>query len=133
MTTDLWMLTWTAVLSFVFPYVYQPGRFLTPGGFRWGIGNRDEPIEAAPWVGRAVSAHQNLTENLTAFAILVLVAHVAGQANATTALGATLFFSGRVVHAITYIAGILYVRTVAFFVAFFGELLILGQLFGGNP
>ena len=130
MTTDLWMLTWTAVLSFVFPYVYAAGRFQSPGGFWWGFGNRDEPLEVAPWVARTMRAHQNVTENLTAFAILVLVAHVAGKSNETTALGATIFFWGRVAHALSYVFGILYVRTVAFFVAFFGELLILGQLFG---
>ena len=63
------------------------------------------------------------------FAILVLVAHLAGKANATTALGAALFFWGRVGHAAAYIAGIIYLRTAVFFIATIGELLILSQLF----
>ena len=78
---------------------------------------------------RAERAHHNLVENLAPFAILVLVAHVAGKANATTALGATLFFWGRVGHAAAYIAGIIYLRTAVFFIATIGELLILSQLF----
>jgi uncharacterized MAPEG superfamily protein len=129
MTTDLWMLTWTALLSFAFPYVYAAGRFQSPGGFGWGFSNRDQPLEVVPWVGRAVRAHQNLVENIGPFAILVLVAHVAGKANELTAVGATIFFWARLAHALAYIAGILYLRTAVFFVGFFGELLILSQLF----
>jgi len=60
----------------------------------------------------------------------VLVAHVTEKASSTTALGATMFFWGRVAHALTYTAGIIYVRTIVFFIAFIGELLILFQLFG---
>ena len=74
-------------------------------------------------------AHANLTENLAPFAILVLVAHVAGKANATTALGAQLFFWGRVAHVLVYTAGIIYLRTAVFALAAIGELMILLQLF----
>jgi uncharacterized MAPEG superfamily protein len=128
MTTDLQMLVWTALLSVSMPVVYLVGRASAPGGLAWAFGNRDQPLEAAPWAGRAVRAHQNLVENLAPFAILVLVAHVTGLANATTALGATIFFWGRVLHAVVYAAGILYLRTAVFFVGVLGELLILIQL-----
>jgi uncharacterized MAPEG superfamily protein len=124
------MLTWTGVLTFVFPFIYQPGRWGAPGGVAWAWSNRDQPLEVSPWVERAVRAHQNFVENLGLFVILVLVAHVAGKSNALTALGATIFFWARVAHALVYIAGIIYVRTAAFFAAWFGELLILSQLFG---
>jgi len=130
MTTDLWMLVYSALLCVSLPVVYLIGRSSIPGGLAWGFGNRDTTLATAPWVGRAVRAHLNLVENLTPFAILVLTAHVTGRANATTALGATLFFWGRVGHAATYVAGLLYVRTGAFFVGTIGELLILSQLFG---
>jgi uncharacterized MAPEG superfamily protein len=66
---------------------------------------------------------------LAPFAILVIVAHLTGKANSTTALGATLFFWARVAHAATYLAGIIYARTAAFFVGVVGELMILSQLF----
>jgi uncharacterized MAPEG superfamily protein len=45
-----------------------------------------------------------------------------------TALGATIFFWARVAHALSYVPGILYLRSVVFFVAWFGELLILSEL-----
>jgi len=129
MTTDLWMLVWTAVLCALMPFVYLPSRLTTPGGLTWGFGNREERFRFPEWANRAERAHANLVENLAAFAILVLVAHVAGKANATTALGAALFFWGRVAHVAVYVAGIVYVRTLAFAVAFTGELLIFLQLF----
>lgn len=129
MTTDLWMLVWTALLSLFFFLTYGLGRMQLPGGIQWAFGNRDTPIEGPPWVERAVRAHHNLIENIGPFAILVLVAHVSGKANATTALGATIFFWGRVGHAATYIAGLIYVRTAVFFLATIGELMILAQLF----
>ena len=122
------MLVWSALLSLLMPTVYLAGRSSVPGGLAWGFGNRDVPLPVGAWVRRAERAHANLVENLAPFAILVLVAHVAGKANATTALGATLFFWGRVAHAAVYVAGIPYVRTAAFFVGTAGELLILSQL-----
>ena len=129
MTTDLWMLVYTGLLSTFFFFTYGTGRILAPGGINWLFGNRDTPLATPEWTARAQRAHQNLVENLAPFAILVLVAHVTGKANSTTALGATLFFWGRVAHAGTYIAGIIYARTVAFFVGTIGELMILSQLF----
>lgn len=122
------MLVWTALLCLLLPTVYLVGRSAAPGGLAWGFGNRDSRLDASAWTHRAERAHANLVENLPAFAILVLVAHVAGKSNATTALGATLFFWGRVAHALVYVAGIPYVRTAAFFVGTAGELLILSQL-----
>lgn len=128
MTTDLWMLVLSGLLGAVFPVVYAAGRFQAPGGIAWAFGNRDTVLPVKPWVDRAVRAHDNLTENLALFAILVLVAHVAGKANDATALGATLFFWGRVAHFVLYTAGAIYLRTAAFFLAVAGELLILLQL-----
>ena len=129
MTTDLWMLVATGLWSALIPLIYLVGRSRVPGGVAWAFGNRDAGLDVAPWVSRAIRSHANTIENLAFFAILVLVAHVAGKANGTTALGATLFFWGRLAHTFIYIAGVPYLRTAAFFVAIAGELLILVQLF----
>jgi len=129
MTTDLWMLVWSGILCFGLTIPYGAGRTLAPGGSAWGFGNRDSDLATDAWVGRSVRAHLNLVENLPTFAILVLVAHVSGHANATTALGATIFFWARVAHAVMYIAGIIYARTACFFIALVGEIMILRQLF----
>lgn len=129
MTTDLWMLVYTTLLCLLMPLVYVVGEMQVPGGMEWGLGNRDKPFELPPWAARAKRAHANLVENLLPFAALVLVAHVAGKANATTALGATLFFWSRLAYAVIYTAGITTVRTLVFFVAQAGLVLILLQLF----
>lgn len=128
MTIDLWMLVWTGFLGAVIPVIYGSGRFSVPGGIAWAFGNRESSLPVKPWVERAVRAHNNLTENLALFAILVLVAQITGKANATTALGAELFFYGRVAHIALYTAGAKYLRTAAFFVGVAGEVLILLQL-----
>lgn len=129
MTTDLWCLVWTAVLAVLIPNIYLVGRMQAPGGMEWMLGNRDTPLEAAAWVGRAVRAHANLVEGLTPFAVLVLVAHVAGKANGWTALGAEMFLVARIAHFAIYSAGVPGLRTLAFTVGVAGELLILLQLF----
>ncbi len=129
MTTDLWMLVATGLWGALIPMIYAAGRFQVPGGIAWAFGNREAPLPAASWVERTVRAHQNLTENLALFAILVLVAHVAGKANEMTALGASLFFYARIAHTLIYASGLVYLRTIAFFVGTGGEILILLQLF----
>jgi uncharacterized MAPEG superfamily protein len=130
MATDLTMLVWSAVLCLALPVTYLVGRAQVPGGLAWGFGNRETPLAVPAWTGRAERAHANLVENLAPFAALVLAAHASGRANDATALGATLFFWGRVAHAAVYIAGIPYLRTAVFFVATAGELVILVQLLG---
>ena len=129
MTTDLWMLIASSLLCVSIPFVTLAGLAQTAGGTAWGFGNRDTHLEVAPWIGRARRAHANMVENLAPFAALVLVAHVTGKANGTTALGAELFFLARVAHLIVYLAGIPVLRTLVFSVGALGEILILIQLF----
>lgn len=129
MTTDLWMLVATALLCLGVILIYATGRLLQPGGVAWAAGNRETELPVPAWSKRAVQAHGNLIENLAPFATFVLVAHVAGKANATTALGATIFFWARVAHLAAYVAGVVYLRTLAWFVGWIGGAMIVVQLF----
>ena len=65
---------------------------------------------------------------LVLFAALVLVAQVAGKTNATTALGAQLFFWGRVFYAPVYWIGVPWLRTGVWAVSLVGLVMILAQL-----
>ena len=130
MTTDLWMLTWSALLCAVMPYPGIVGLMQMPGGTAWGVGNRDTPLAVAPWVERTRRAHANMVENLVPFAGLVLVAHVAGKANATTAFASQLFLAARVVYTLVYMAGIPYLRTLVFGAGILADFLILLQILG---
>lgn len=129
MTTELTMLTLSAVLCLLLPNVAIASLPGVPGGFAWGLGNRDTAAPGLPaWADRARRAHANLAENLVVFAALVLTAHVAGRNNDWTALGAQLFFWGRVAHAATYVGGLVPWRTIAYVVAVLGQWMIALRL-----
>ncbi len=124
MSTDLQMLVFTALLTFALAFPPVVALMLTHG-FAAAAGNRDADLALPAWAGRARRAHRNLLENLPIFAVLVLVAHVAGKSNEATAFGATLFFWSRVAHAAIYIAGIPHLRTLAFAVSIVGLMRIV--------
>jgi uncharacterized MAPEG superfamily protein len=87
-------------------------------------GNRESLPEIVGWAGRARRAHLNMIENLLLFAVLVLIATVAGKANAMTAMGAMIFFWARLAYAVIYLIGIPWLRTLAWFVAVIGLAMI---------
>lgn len=127
MTTDLNYLLWSAALCAVLwvPYVLER---VMNWGLIQAVGYPDNPPEAANWAKRSQRAHLNLVENLPVFAVLVLIAHITGAGNEMTAMGAALFFYGRLAHAIVFIVGIPWLRTLAFVVSWVGMLLIFLQL-----
>ena len=90
---------------------------ILPASCRHRDSSRPRTIRALPtpelpdWVVRANRTHINLVENLPSFAALVLVAHVAGAANGTTAAAAAVFFWARLAHALVFLFGIPYLRT----------------------
>lgn len=128
MTTDLWMLLYSAILCALIPYAATIGVARMPGGTAWGIGNRDTPLAVAPWIERTRRAHANMVENLAPFACLVLVANIAGKANASTAFAAQLFVAARIVYTLVYMAGIPMLRTLIFGIGVLAEVLILLQI-----
>lgn len=127
MSTDLTMLVATATLALLsfMPYFIA---YIQHWGIAGIVGNRENLPALPAWASRALAAHSNLTENLVHFAALVLVAHVAGASNDITAMGATIFFWARVAYLVIYVAGIPWLRTVAFMAGWVGEVMILTQL-----
>ncbi len=126
MTVDLWMLVAAVVLTWVQIMIAStPGAVLFP---KWALGNRDSRVDLPSWAARADRAAQNMKENLPLFA-LVLIAHVSGEANATSALGAQIFVGARIAHAVVYMAGVPGIRTAIWAVSIAGMGLILSALF----
>ncbi|MBL4721868.1 MAG: MAPEG family protein [Alphaproteobacteria bacterium] len=113
MTTDLTMLTWTVLLCILMWVPYILAR-IGSWGLVNAVGYPESPPATPAWSQRCQRAHLNLVENLAPFAALVLIAHVTGAANETTALCATVFFWARVAHAVTFTLGVPWVRTLTF-------------------
>ncbi len=95
MTPDLTWLSYTAVLTALLWIPYIVGLTITTGPIT-AQGYRDPTPPALPaWVKRCNRAHLNAVETIAPFAVLVIVAHVAGASNEMTALGAFVFFLAR--------------------------------------
>jgi len=120
MTTSLSYLAWASALCLILwlPYVLER---VMKQGLMTVLQYKDTDTEPAVWAQRAHRAHLNLVENLAPFAALVLIANVTGK-NVTGC--AALFFWARVVQAIVHIAGVAYVRTLAFFVSWLAMIIM---------
>ncbi len=127
MSTELTMLALSAGLAFIlaFPPVIS---LIVSKGLVFAAGNRDESFSLPVWGERAGRAYRNMLDNFPVFVALVVAAQLSGAMNETTALGATVFFWGRLAHAVIYIAGIPYLRTVAFGVSLVGMVMIASQI-----
>jgi uncharacterized MAPEG superfamily protein len=124
MTTELWCLVGAAALQWLLILAAAAPRLMLKG-MAWGFSNRDQEGRETPeWTKRLARASDNLQENLILFAILVLVVHVSGRSNDTSATGALIFIGARVAHAIIYAAGITVVRTLAWLVGVVGMLMV---------
>lgn len=87
--------------------------------------------DIAPWSGandRLNRAIRNLIEAIAIFAPIAITVQVLNLGNDTSALGAELFVIARVVHALVYIAGIPWVRTLAWFAGVAGIFMVASAL-----
>lgn len=130
MTTDLFYLALTAGLAAVLwipnvvGIVAQHG-VISAEDFKSAV---EKPLTG--WRQRAKRVHLNMTENLAHFAALVVVVHLSGIANETTATAAQVFFWARLAHALVFYAGIPFLRTLAFSAGFIAEIFIFVQIIG---
>ena len=114
MTTDLQYLAYTAVLTASLWIPYIAAQVMTNGALAAQNYLDPKPRPVPLWGQRANRAHINAVESFAPFAALVLIAHVAGKADATTAFCAISFFWLRLVHAVVYWLGLPFIRTVVF-------------------
>ena len=127
MQPELMWLVWAIALTVAQMLVAVSGATLQVG-LPALAGNREGLAPCSGWAGRAYRAHHNMLESLALFAALVLVAVVSQKTNATTLLGAQLFFWARLAYATIYVAGIPWLRTLAWLVSVVGLTLIFFQL-----
>jgi uncharacterized MAPEG superfamily protein len=127
MKAELSLLVWAGLLTLVQAVVAVQGALMQVGLAKLA-GNRDGLPEITGWGGRAARAHRNMLENLVLFAILVLVAVIAGKTNSATLMGAQIFLGARIVYALVYIAGIPWLRTAVWGISVIGLAMIFLQL-----
>lgn len=128
MSNDLRYLAYTAMLTAALwiPYIVCQVR---TNGFLKRENYRDpSPRPVPPWGKRADRTYLNAVESFAPFAALVLVAHLSGKANATTAFWAMTFFWLRVAHAVVYLLAIPYLRTLLFTLGFVAVVGIFWQV-----
>ena len=127
MPVELSLLVWSVALCVI---QMLASVILTQGqvGLPPLVGNREGFPEVLGLAGRARRAHHNMLENMPLFAALALDAVASARTNEMTALGAQLFFWGRVAYAVIYLAGIPWARTASWAVSVVGLVLIFLQL-----
>ena len=102
LSPELTFLLWAVALTFIQLIISLLGA-TQQHGLTTLAGNRENIGSTSGWAGRAQRAHRNMLENLVLFAILVIVAHIAGISNELTVLGAQLFFWGRLAYSLIYV------------------------------
>ncbi|MDR3508758.1 MAG: MAPEG family protein [Caulobacteraceae bacterium] len=125
MTIELKILAWTLVLAFIQILLFD---FARTGqyGLKWNTGPRDETMPPLkPQAERLRRAQDNLYETLPLFIAAILIAHVAGRENAQTALGAQIYFWGRVVYVPLYAFGVRQIRSLVWLVSTAGLLMVI--------
>ncbi|PZO22932.1 MAG: hypothetical protein DCF25_01400 [Leptolyngbya foveolarum] len=113
MTTDLICLLALALWSIPLNHIPALGR-AAKAGVAWAASNREESVDGPPWVGRADRAQRNHHDNLAMIATVILIAQITGQNDGITANAAIAILAFRIVHSVTYLAGIGPVRSLAY-------------------
>ena len=114
MSADLKYLAFTAILTASLWIPYIACQVMTNGGLTPPNYLDPAPRPVPLWGRRADRTYINAVETFAPFAALVIVVHLAGKANAMTAFWAMAFFWLRLAHAVVYLFGIPYLRTILF-------------------
>jgi uncharacterized MAPEG superfamily protein len=129
MSVELRMLVYSTALLLLLVLIQATAGVLAQGVTAMA-GARDALPEPKPFQARTKRVVDNHREGLTLFAPLVLTAALAHISGPWTVLGAQLFFYSRVVHAALYLAGVPWVRPLAWTVGIVGTGMVLKSVLG---
>jgi uncharacterized MAPEG superfamily protein len=125
---EMKMLAWAIVLGLL-QLVIAASLSTAQRGLAWNTGARDGvPLALTGVAARMDRALHNFLETFPFFAAAVLAVTVLQSANPGTALGAQLYFWGRVAYVPLYALGVPYLRTIAWTVSIVGLLKVLMPL-----
>src|SRR3954462_9480468 len=125
MTRELFWLTCTVILTGILwvPYILNRVQVRGLAGSMANPSRNDKPM--AEWANRLMFAHDNAVENLIIFAPLVLILNAADVSTPTTVLACAVYFWSRVAHLIVYTLGLPIFRTLAFFIGFIAQAVLV--------
>jgi len=94
------------------------------------MGPRDDMPNAgiSPFHARTKRAQANMNEGMIMFVPLIFAALYMNDLSALTAIGAAMFFYGRLAFALLYYFGVSIIRTLAWAVSIIGLILIMVEL-----
>ncbi|WP_141455970.1 MAPEG family protein [Pseudoxanthomonas sp. z9] len=128
MSIEMRMLLWTTALG-IAQLLLAAALATAQRGVGWNVSARDGT--AAPLTGvagRMERAWRNLMETFPFFAALALAAVAGGRGDATTAIGAQLYFWSRLVYVPLYALGVPYLRSLVWTIGLWGLLQMLWGL-----
>lgn len=127
MSIELKMLAWSACLGLI-QIAIAAALATQQRGLKWNVGNRDgEPKVLTGVAARAGRASWNFLETFPFFLAAVLALSLRSAGNEHSALGAELYFWGRLAYLPVYLIGIPYLRTGLWVVSIVGLLMLIGQ------
>lgn len=128
MTTELYWLTLTALMTALFWVPYVLNRMVVGGLGQTLAGASPESGLHSVWAQRSIKAHYNAVENLAIFAPIVLIAHVLSISTATTKAAVVVYFFARLLHFVVYSAGIPGARTLSFTAGWLAQIAIIASI-----
>lgn len=123
--SDLALVAFATALMWL-PYTLA---LMARGGLMAAMGNRDTMPALPAWAERAHRAHANAVENLAVFAPLLILATIVAPDAAHLARAARVYLVARLVHYGVYVAGIPFIRTLAFLAGWGATLVVAAALF----
>jgi uncharacterized MAPEG superfamily protein len=126
LTPELMLLGWSVVLFFVH-MTLQASAAIRDTGLVYNAGPRDAGKPLGPLAGRAERTFSNFKESYPIFIALVLGLAVTGRNGSMADTGAWLWFGARIVYIPLYLAGVPWLRSLAYGVSLVGLVLMLAR------
>ncbi|OXE35957.1 MAG: hypothetical protein CGW95_10710 [Phenylobacterium zucineum] len=98
-------------------------------GMEWGRGPRDEARPLTGGAARLERSFQNFQETFPLHATAVVVVYLLAKAGPLSLWGSGLYVIGRALHPAMYYLSIPWTRTLVWFIAFTGTLMVVSAIF----
>ena len=98
-------------------------------GLEWGRGPQDEPSPLSGGAGRLARSFRNLQETFPLHAAAVVLVYLLAKTGPVTLWGSGLYVIGRALHPAMYYLSIPWTRTLVWFIAFAGTLMVVSAIF----